>query len=159
MPARPRRPLRTKRLPHAGCCRSLGGPTNFPAEGKSCDCCSPLLPPHWSSWLPNRRPLIGIGTGTAAVSPFISGISSGLVAGVTGGPAFRWERSSVSDARLGDSSGTATPCRGTGGTDRDGLRRASISGLRHADQRSGRRDNSADRSAVGISGRASSFWW
>jgi hypothetical protein len=140
-PARSRQRLRTNRLPHTGCYRGLGGPTTLPAGGESCDCCSPLLPPHWSSSPPNRRRLIGIGigTGTAAARPIISRIFSRLVAGVTGGPAFRWERSSASDARLGVSSGIATPCRGTGGTHRDGIRRrASISGLRDADRRSKR---------------------
>ena len=78
------------------------------------------------------------------------GISSGGVTGVTDGPASRWAGSSASDARLGGSTGTATPCRDTAGTDRDGIRRlqASISDLSHADQRSGQGDISADRCAV-----------
>jgi hypothetical protein len=88
-------------------------------------------------------------------------ISSGGVTGVTGGPASRWAGSSASDAKLGGSTGTATPCRDTAGTDRDGIRRlqASISGLNHADWRSRQRDDSAKRCAVHIRGGTLSFRW
>jgi hypothetical protein len=110
-----------------------------------------LLPPHWFSWLLNRRRLIvtAIGTGTMAASPIILGISSGGVTGVTAGPASRWEGSSAKDARLEGSTGTATPCRDTAGTDRDGIHlQVSISGSRHADRRSRRGGISSDQCAI-----------
>jgi hypothetical protein len=125
----------------ADCCRSFGGRMKLLTGVELCDYYSPLLPPHWFSWLPNRRRHIvtPVGIGTTAASPIILGISNGGVTGGTAGPAFKWAGSSASDARLGGSTGTAKPCRDTAGTDRDGILRlqASISGLNHADQRSG----------------------
>ena len=91
--------------------------------------------------------MTAVGTGTMAASLIILGISSGDVTGVTGGPAFKWAGSSASDAKLDGNTGTATPCRDTDGTDRDGIRRlqASISGLKHADQKSRQGSIFADR--------------